>query len=53
MLINLAKDSVHQTGSMMDHYESRYDVGESDLKDLSDMDTRDWDRELEDIGVEM
>jgi hypothetical protein len=53
MLINLAKDSVHQTGSMMDYYESRFGVGQYQLDELSNMDIRDWDKELMEIGVEM
>jgi hypothetical protein len=53
ILVNRAINAVHQTGSILDYYEQRYNVSEHDLKDLSNRDTREWDEELEEIGVDI
>lgn len=53
MIINLAINAVHQTGSMLDYYTDRFYISERDLKDLSNRDTKDWDKELNEIGVAM
>lgn len=52
-LINIATNATHQTGSMMDYYEERYDVSEYELDRLSNQNTEDWDDELEEIGVRL
>lgn len=51
MIINLAKNASHQTGSMMEYFEDRFGVGEQEMKELSNTDTSEWDDELEKLGV--
>ncbi len=53
MYINIATNTTHQTGSMMDYYEEQYEVTKTDLERLSNIDTRDWDKELREIGVDI
>jgi hypothetical protein len=52
-LINIATNTTHQTGSMMEYYSNRYDVDERDLRDLSNRDVEDWNEELREIGVQI
>ena len=44
--INIALNTSHQTGEMMDYVESHYNVSKNDLQDLSDKDTSKWDLDL-------
>jgi len=50
-LINIAKNTSHQNGSMMEYYEERWGIDYVYLKNLSDMDVTEWNNELEEIGV--
>lgn len=49
--LNIATNLSHQTGSMMNYYEERYGVSADDLKALSDTDVREWNKDLQEIGV--
>lgn len=51
MILNIAKNTNHQNGSMMEYYESKWEIGYDDLERLSDMDVSEWDDELREIGV--
>ncbi len=53
MILNIAKNTNHQNGSMMEYYEEIWNVDYVALKKLSDMDTREWDEELKEIGVDL
>lgn len=53
MVINIAKNTSHQTGSMMDYYQEMWNIDEGDFESLSDYNVRDWDKELKQIGVRM
>jgi len=49
MYINIALNESHQTGSMMDYVKGRYDVSESDLDKLSNIDNKTikkWEKEM-------
>lgn len=46
--VNIALNAAHQTGSMMEHYGW---VDESFLRDMSNQDTTEWDKELKKIGI--
>lgn len=50
-VINIATNTTHQTGSIMDYYGDLFNIYSSDLKKLSNYNTRVWDKELEEIGV--
>jgi len=50
-LINIATNTAHQSGSIMDYYEERFNVGKSDLDVLTNKDVSEWDKELREIGV--
>jgi hypothetical protein len=51
VVVNLATNAVHQTGSMMDYYEQRYGIEKRDLDNLSNQDVSEWQLELKEIGV--
>jgi len=51
MNINIAINTTHQTGSMMDYYEEHFGISKKDLERLSKIDTSEWDKELKEIGV--
>ncbi len=53
MQINIAVNTTHQTGSMLEYYYEKFEVGKFELDVLSDMDTTEWNRELQEIGVEI
>lgn len=53
MVLNIAKNTNHQNGSMMEYYSDMWRVRAEDLARLSDMDTTEWEKELESIGVEL
>jgi len=53
MTLNIAKNLSHQTGSMMDYYEEKFDVSAEDLLRLSNTDVTAWNKELKQIGVEL
>lgn len=54
MYINIALNTQHQTGSMMEYIEGLYDVSEKDLNHLSNMDNKEiqeWEKEIIELGV--
>lgn len=53
MVLNIAKNLNHQNGSMMEYYEEDWGVDYVAMKRLSKMDTRNWDKELKEIGVDL
>ena len=53
LTMNIAINTSHQSGSMMEYYEDTYGVGERDLKALSDQNVSAWDDELREIGVKI
>jgi hypothetical protein len=53
MLINIAKNTSHQNGSMMEYYDSLYNIGPVDFDRLSSRNVKDWNDELSEIGVVM
>lgn len=53
MTLNIAKETSHQTGSMMDYYDEMWQIGEQFFTSLSNTDVRDWNIELHEIGVEL
>lgn len=49
MTINIALNESHQTGSMMDYVENRWDISQSQLDQLSDIDMSEikkWEKEI-------
>ena len=49
MAINIALNESHQTGSMMDYVENRWDISQSQLDQLSDIDMSEikkWEKEI-------
>ncbi|MFW6225423.1 MAG: hypothetical protein ACOC3V_00525 [bacterium] len=53
LIINVAKNINHQNGSMMNYYYDIWEVDHDDLKYLSNMNTKKWEKELKEIGVEI
>jgi len=51
MILNIAKNTNHQTGSMMEYYEDMWGVDYAALQKLSNLSTKEWDNELEEVGV--
>ena len=55
-IINMAINSVHQTGDMMEYYENLYGVAKTDFTQLSNMDrhvTNFWNKELREMGIDI
>lgn len=50
-IFNMALNSVHSSGDMLEHLSSDYNISYDDLEALSDSDTTEWDKELRLIGV--
>lgn len=53
MTLNIAKNTNHQSGSMMEYYEEMWNVDYVALERLSNIDVRDWNEELQEIGVSL
>ena len=53
LTINFSTNATHQTGSMMDHFETRFNVSKTDLDILSNQDVSHWNKELKEIGVKI
>lgn len=51
LTMNIALNTSHQNGSMMEYYGDMYEIFPDDLQELSDMDTKEWDEDLREIGV--
>jgi hypothetical protein len=51
--LNRALNEAHQTGSMMDYVSEQYNVGETDLDNLSNMDVSAWNKELKKMGLKV
>jgi len=51
LTLNIAINTNHQTGSMMEYYEATYEVGKRDFDRLSELNVDNWNEELQEIGV--
>ena len=52
-LINELTMAVHQSGSMMQYYEDNYGVDEEFLSGFDNYNIEPWDKELQEIGVDI
>ena len=53
MILNIAKNTSHQTGSMIEYYADKFGVDEDDFEAMSSLDVDIWNEDLREIGVEI
>jgi cellulose biosynthesis protein BcsQ len=51
VVLNTAKNASHQNGSMLEYYEEKWGMDYVLFEKLTEIDTSEWDEELEEIGV--